>query len=246
MRAPQPPVRPQAKQPEKKEEPKETGSDIWNLLTQIPRPSRKVELPRKLPGTDESVGEISIWPLTHSELIESNAAAEQRMRTFFKEENKKDEVNLGYQHSYANELAVQHLWRACRDPNDLLKPAFPSPKAASLQFTGDEIGVLYNHFLTVQAEVGPITSTMSDEEYEAWVNRIAEAGTADPFDSLSWDLQRTLVVSMASQLASYWMAMSSVGSQLDDDTQSSSPEAESSSVESGEESVADTSASTDE
>lgn len=219
MRAPQPPVRPQKPADKKEEQPKEeTGSEIWHLLTAVPRPSRKVPLPRKLPGTNQSVGDVPVWPLTHSELIESNAAAEQRMRTLFKDENKKDELNLGYQHSFANELAVQHLWRACRDPNDLNKPAFPSPKSMSLQFTGDEIGVLYNHFLTVQAEIGPITSTMSDEEYEAWIRRISEAGNADPFESLSWDLQRTLVVSMASQLASYWMDTSSVGWQPDEIT----------------------------
>lgn len=231
MRTPQPPVRPNKQAgPEKKEEPKdESGSQIWQLLTAIPRPTRKVPLPRNLPGTKESIGEVPIWPLTHGELIESNAAAEQRMRTLFKDENKKDELNLGYQHSFANELAVQHLWRACRDPNDVNKPAFPSPKAMSLQFTGDEIGVLYNHYLTVQSEIGPITSTMSDEEYEAWVCRIAEAGSADPFDSLSWDLQRTLVVGMASQLASYWMDISSAGSQPDETTSEPSSENESAS-----------------
>lgn len=227
MRAPQPPVRPNKQGPEKKEEPKEEGgSQIWQLLTAIPRPTRKVPLPRNLPGTKESIGEIPVWPLTHGELIESNAAAEQRMRTLFKDENKKDELNLGYQHSFANELAVQHLWRGCRDPNDLNKPAFPSPRAMSLQFTGDEIGVLYNHYLTVQAEIGPITSVMSDEEYEAWVRRIAEAGNADPFDSLSWDLQRTLVISMASQLADYWTVTSSAGSLPDENTSPPSNESE--------------------
>jgi hypothetical protein len=231
MRAPQPPVRPQKVGAEKKEEPKEESSELWHLLTAIPRPSRKVALPRNLPGTNEPVGEVPIWPLTHGELIESNAAAEQRMRTLFKDENKKDELNLGYQHSFANELAVQHLWRACRDPQDLNKPAFPSPKAMSLQFTGDEIGVLYNHYLTVQSELGPITAAMSDEEYEAWVRRIAEVGSADPFDSLSWDLQRTLVVSMASQLASYWTDTSSAGLLLDDDTSSPSSESDNNSNE---------------
>jgi hypothetical protein len=213
MRAPQPPVRPtKGVEPDKKEEPKEEeGSQLWHLLLSVPRPKRNVPLPRKFPGTDVAVGDVAVWPLTHGELIESNAAAEQRMRALFKDENKKDEVNLGYNHSFANELAVQHLWRACRDPNDVEKPAFPSPKAMSLKMTGDEIGVLYNNYLTVQAELGPITAVMSDEEYEAWVRRIAEAGTADPFDSLSWDLQRTLVVSMASQLADYWTVTSSAG-----------------------------------
>lgn len=222
MRAPEPPVKPpkpgQAKAAKPAEEPKEEGSELWLMLTTIPRPHRKVPLPRNLPGTKEPVGEVPIWPLTQAELLESNAAAEQHLKTLFKDEQKKDALNLGYNHSFANELAVQHLWRACRDPNDLHKPAFPSPKAMRLQFTGDEVGVLYNHFLTVQSEIGPITARMSDEEYEAFVRRIAEDGNADPFDSCSWDLQRTLVVSMASQLASFWTATSSAGSQLDEDT----------------------------
>ncbi len=231
MRAPQPPVRPnRSVEPEKKSEPKEEeGSKLWHLLTAVPRPSRKVPLPRNLPGTEEPVGEVPIWPLTHGELIESNAAAEQRMRALFKDENKKDELNLGYQHSFANELAVQHLWRACRDPENIEKPAFPSPKAMSIQFTGDEIGVLYNHYLTIQSELGPITSSLSDEEYEALVRRIAEGGNSDPFDTLSWDLQRTLVVSLASQLYDFWTATSSAGSQPDETTLQPSSESESAS-----------------
>lgn len=228
MRAPQPPARKQGVVEQSEAPKEETGSELWHLLTSIPRPTRKVPIPRKLPGTSESVGEVPIWPLTHGELIESNAAAEQRMRTLFKDENKKDELNLGYQHSFANELAVQHLWRACRDPNDVTKPAFPSPKAMSVAMTGDEIGVLYNSFLAVQAELGPITTTMSDEEYEAWVKLIAKSGSADPFVTLSSDLQMTLVVSMASHLASYWTDTSSAGSLQDEATSQPSSESENS------------------
>lgn len=230
MRAPQPPVRPSKAPPTNTEsaaEPaSEDASDLWLMLTQIPRPHRNVPLPRNLPGSKEPVGEVPVWPLTHGELLESNAAADARVRAMFKEA-KKDELNLGYNNSFANELAVQQLWRACRNPKDLNRPAFPSPRAMSLQLTGDEIGVLYNHFLTVQSEIGPITARMTDEEYESWVRRIAEGGKADPFDSLSWDLQRTLVVSMASQLASYWTVTSSAGSPLDELTPQPSNESES-------------------
>jgi hypothetical protein len=216
MRVPQPPVRPSKHAPSNaekvSEEPKEEGSNLWMMLTQIPRPYRNVPFPRNLPGTKESVGEVAIWPLTHGELIEANAQADQRVKALFSEGQKKDDLNLGYNHSFANELAVQQLWRACRDPNDLTKPAFPSPKAMSLKLTGDEIGVLYNHFLTTQAEVGPITARMSDEEYEAWVRRIAEAGEEDPTASLSLELRMTLLRIMASQLVEFWTATCSPGS----------------------------------
>lgn len=232
MRGPQPPVRPPSKpaavtKPADQAESEADASELWMLLTSIPRPHRNVPMPRNLPGTKEPVGEVPVWPLTQGELIESNAAADQACRELFKNGTKKDDLNLGYSTSFANEVAVQQLWRACRDPKDLCKPAFPSPKLMKLKLTSDEIGVLYNHYLTVQSELGPITAHMTDEEYEAWVRRIAEGGNADPFDSLSWDLQRTLVVSMASQLASYWTATSSAGSPPDEPTSQPSSESES-------------------
>lgn len=215
-----PPVKPNVAEPgkapitkpEETPEPEEAGSDLWQLFTAVPRPFRPVPLPRKLPGTGMPVGEVPMWPLMHGELRDANAAAEQRMKLAFKDGQKKDDLNFGYSISFENEVAVQQLWRACRDPSDLKRPAFPSPKAMSLHMTGDEVGVLYNHYLTVQAELGPIIARLTDEEFEELVIKIAEGGNADPFDSLSWDLQRSLVVSLASQLASYWMATTSAGS----------------------------------
>lgn len=226
MRQHQPPVRPPTKPataaPAQAKEELLDASDLWLALMQVPRPTRLVPFPRSLPGTREAVGEVAIQPLTQGESIESNAAADDYVKSLFKDPQKREEVNLGYNHSFGNELAIQHLWRACRNPKDLKKPAFPSPKVMRMYLTEDELGVLYNHYLTVKSEVGPITATMSDEEYEAIVRRLSEGGNADPFDSLSWDQQRILVVSMASQLASYWTDTSSAGSQRDENTSPSS------------------------
>lgn len=223
FRPPVKPARPPApssddapSKPEENAEPEEAGSNLWQLFTAVPRPHRSVPLPRKLPGTNMPVGEVPMWPLLHGELKDSNAAAEQAMKRAFKDGQKKDDLNLGYSASFANEVAIQQLWRACRDPENLLKPAFPSPKSMSLNMTGDEVGVLYNHYLTIQSELGPIISFLSDEEFEALVLKIAEDGNSDPFDSLSWDLQRSLVVSLASQLASFWTATISAGSPPDE------------------------------
>lgn len=198
------------------------ASDLWLALQALPRPVRNVPIPRKLPGTDVAVGEVAIWPLSQDEHHQANAAADRFTKELLKDPQKKDEANIGYTNLFANELAVQQLWRACRDPNKLERHAFPSPKALRLTLTNDEVGVLYNHFLTAQSELGPIIATMDEEEYEAWVRRLAEGGKAFPFDLLSWDLRIHLVRTMARQIVDSWTATSSAGAQPGESTSTSS------------------------
>ena len=188
-----------------------TPSELWLALTAIPRPSRLVPFPRCIPGTDKPIGHVRIWPLTQEEQHEANAAADRFAKDLLKDPQRKDEANLGYHHAYTNDLAVQVLHRACRDESDLARPAFMTTKKMRANFSTDEIGVLFSTYCTVQSELGPIRARMSAQETEALIIRLAEGGSAYPLDSLSWELQRSLAVSMASRLVSCWMAMSSHG-----------------------------------
>lgn len=190
-------------------------SDLWLALTALPRPHRVVPFPRRLPGSEAPVGELAIWPLTQEEQMAANAEADRWTKRLLKDPQLKDQANLGYHHTYANEVAIQVLWRACRDPKRTERSAFPSPALMRERLSTDEVGVLFNHYCTVQSEIGPIVAYMSTEEREAWILRLQEGGSAFPFDSLSWEQQRTLVTSMASQLVSCWMAMCSLGSPPD-------------------------------
>lgn len=188
-------------------------SELWLALTTIPRPSREVPIPRCFPGTDTPVGNVVMWPLTQEEQMAANAEADRWTKNLLKDPQRKEEANLGYQHTYTNEVAVQVLYRACRDMKDPEKrPAFPSPKLMRETFSTDEIGVLFSEYCTVQAELGPIRAHMSNEEVEALVIRLVEGGSAFPIDSCSWEEQRTLVRSLASQVYSFWMATCSLGS----------------------------------
>ncbi len=189
------------------------ASELWLALTQLPRPHKLVDIPRCFPGTDTPVGQVAIWPLSQEEQMAVNAEADRFTKKLLQDPQKRDEANLGYQHTFANEVAVQILSRVCRDANDLTKPAFPSPKQMRQHLTADEVGVMFQQYLTVQLELGPIVAEMSDKEMEGWVKRIASGGSAFPFDSLSWEMQQKLVLFMASRLASYWTDTSSVGSQ---------------------------------
>ncbi len=209
------------------------ASDLWIALTALPRPHRIVPMPRNMPGTNEPVGELAMWPLSQEEHHMSNAAAEETVKRMLKETPKKDDANFGYKNLFENEIAVQQLWRACRDPKNLERPAFPSPKALRLNVTADEIGVLYNHFLTTQVELGPIVTRLEEDEFEAWVRRLADGGKSSPFDSLSWDLRTTLVRTMASRLVDSWTATSSAGSPPEDDTSISEEKNSNDSNESG-------------
>lgn len=203
---PTPPKRPE----------EQDASELWLALTALPRPHRTVPIPRNIPGTDMPIGEVAIWPLTQEEHHQANAAADDHVKKLLKDPQKKDEANIGYQNLFANELAVQQLWRACRDTNNLERPAFPSPGMLRMKLTTDEVGVLYNHFLTTQVEVGPIVAHMSEEEFEAWVRRLAEGGQSFFYDTLSWDVRNQLVLTMASRLADCWTDIGSPGSQPDE------------------------------
>lgn len=186
-------------------------SELWLALTQIPRPHKLVDIPRCLPGTDIPVGRVAMWPLSQEEQCAVNAEADRFTKKLLQDPQKRDEANLGYQHTFSNEVAVQILHRVCRDVKDLNKPAFPSPKLMRQHFTADEIGVMFSEYLTVQLELGPIVAEMSEEEMEAWVKRLAAGGSAYPLGLLSSEMQARLVLYMAHQLQSFWTATSSVG-----------------------------------
>lgn len=193
----------------------ESVSDLWAALTQLPRPTLNVPFPRMLPGTEEPVGMVAIWALTQKEQMDANAEADRYTKALLKDPQRKEEANLGYHHTYANEGAVQVLWRACRRPDDLSQTIFPSPKLMRDRMTTDEIGVLFKHYLTAQLELGPIIAYLTAEEQEAMVLRLQRDGSEHPFNSLSWEQQKTLVLGMASRLVSCWTVIRSAGLPLD-------------------------------
>ncbi len=194
------------------------ASELWLALTALPRPHRVVPFPRNMPGTDTPVGEIAMWPISQEEQMAANAEADRFTKKLLKDPQQKDQANLGYHHTYSNETSVQVLFRACRDPKNLERPAFPSPSHMRARLSTDEIGVLFNQYCTVASEIGPIVAYMSKEEREGFIARLADGGSAFPFDTLSWEQQRILVSSMASQLLDCWTAMCSLGSPPDVNT----------------------------
>lgn len=194
------------------------ASELWLKLASQERPSQVVDFPRK--GDDgEAVGQVRIRILTQEEQMVCASAAEKLTREHLKD-SKKDE--LGYERLYTDAICVEVLFRACRDIEDVKRSAFPSPKAIRGQLTTEECAMLFQHYLTVQLQLGPTVIEMSDEELEAWITRVAEGGSSFPFDLLATDLQKLLLLHMAYQLRTSPTDSGSAGLQPDEVTTSSS------------------------
>lgn len=193
-------------------------SDLWRLLQAQPRPHRTVDFPRVGPD-GQPIGQVAIWVLTQEEQMACNAEAEKVARKLLKDGKRGD---LGYEALFNNEGAVQVVFRACRDPKDHKRPAFPGATAIRESLTADEVGMLFEHYLTVQLELGPIVASLSSEELDAWVARIAEGG-AFFFDLLSRETQKTLAISMASRLATSPTGSTSAGSLAEEAPSGSTP-----------------------
>lgn len=183
-----------------------SASELWMLLQAEPRPHRVVDFPR-LAQDGTPVGQMAIWVLTQEEQMAANAEAEKVARRMLKDGKRGD---LGYEALFNNEGAVQVVYRACRNVKDLTQPAFPNPDAIRTKLTADEVGRVFEHYLTVQLELGPILTSMQDSEFEAWVSRLAEGG-AFFFDLLSPEMQKALALSMASRLAKFISGSGSAG-----------------------------------
>ncbi len=188
-------------------------SELWTALTQIPRPWKVVDFPRVDPITKEPIGQVAIWVLTQEEQIAASAEADRVAKQLLKDPQRKGEANLGYENIYNNEATVQVLYRACRDVKDITRPAFPTSSLLRKHLSIDEISVLGVLYMQVQSSIGPIVSSMTAEEEKTWIGRLAEAGNIFPTGWLSQLEQERLLLSLASQLVSFWTATSSPGSE---------------------------------
>jgi hypothetical protein len=173
--------------------------DLWLAITAMPRPSDVVDFPRK--GKDGNpVGQVRIQILTQEEQILCSAEAERFTKKAIKDLPKNDEAQLGYQNVYNNSAAVEILFHACRQRDDISKPFFPSRDVLRKYLTPDEVGVLMMNYYTVQSQMGPVVSYMSEDEVDAWIVRLGEGGQRYPLDSLSLEALKGLAFTLASRI----------------------------------------------
>lgn len=172
-----------------------TPRDLWQQLTAMPRAHRMIDFPRKGPDGNP-VGELAMWVLLQEEVISATGDAEKRVQRMLKDAGGKE----GYDSLMELWLSCELLFRCCRKPEDISKKLFPTVEDIAKHLTTDEIGVLVFNYRTVQSELGPIVSEMSQEEMDAWIEKLAKGGALFPFDLLSTGMRNRLMIYMASRL----------------------------------------------
>ena len=190
-----------------------TPAQLFVELSRMPRPHRVVPFPRKRPGTDEPIGHVALVPLDQAETIQSTIAAELTVRE--KLPSAKEGESIGYKIAFNDAVAVEQLWRACRDPDDITKHVFPNVAAVRL-LTADEIAVLYQSYLDVRAEVGPIHDAMTDVEADAWISRLVIGGLeVSALSFFSWAGTRHLLRTSIARIQKLQTELASAGSPLE-------------------------------
>lgn len=207
---------------------------LWVQLSEMPRPQRVVDYPRRDPITGKMVGKVTMRVLSQAELMSAAASAEKYAVDLLKRKPQRGEDSKAYDDIYANESTVQLLfravWRANQTGEDQWEPGnlpfFPSPEAIRGNEAGtkglpqEEIGVLLQTYLRTQRELGPIVSEMTAEEVDAWVEALVKAGSTYPLSRLTSEALDALLMRMASRLHSFLTATTSSGSPPDDSTSS--------------------------
>jgi len=193
------------------------ASELWALITQLPRPVRVVDFPGKDPN-GSPVGQVAIWPLTQEELMICAAQASRVAKELMGAVTTTD-PQLAYEKVFQDACASEILARACRDVKDeangYKRAAFPAPREIRRRLTQDQIQILARAYLRVEAELGPVVATLSPEEEEAWIRRLAQAGNVFPIVSLSREALELLTLSLACRLRSSLTDTSSHGSPPD-------------------------------
>lgn len=194
---------------------------LWLELTQMPRPFRVVDLPRK--GADgRPVGQVAMAILTHEESMAAQLAAARLVQERLKTQNPNDP---GYQDLYSNQAAIEVLYRACKRVGDMRYPFFPSPGELRRHMTADEIGVMMTAYNRARAELGPIISHMTPQDLEAWTDVLIQGAevTGSFLDYWSSDAKNQLLQHLGSLLLASRTASTSYGAQpsnTGDDTSS--------------------------
>lgn len=186
-----------------------SAGDLWSRLMQAPRPFMDFKFPRR--GVDVA---IRIVVLTEQELMNCRVAADRYAKAALNQKQAVGEDNVGYHDIYRNESVVQVVCTACRDPNGqtIESRAFPSADMARAQFTGDELAVLFNAYCDFQLDSGPIVASMTTEEMDAWLDRLAEGASRSPLAALSSAQRDALLMRSVSRHSSSPTASTSVGS----------------------------------
>lgn len=191
------------------------ASELWLALNAIPTPHKVIDFPMKVPFREESIGKVAVVPLGPEDLMVCRKQAGEWTSKLTGESPKAGEESPAYKDCYGDEVVVQILWRALKDPKDpkLERPAFAAPSLLRRRpFTADILGVLMKSYMRTCVECGPIIATMTDAERDAWLDKIEEGGDSFPFEWCSSGMLTDLLLHSVARTKRLRTANTSSGS----------------------------------
>lgn len=178
------------------------SEDLFLQITAMPRPHHVVDYPRKRPD-GSPVGKLAMVVLTNQETQSATAAAEKFTRKTLGDQGAlpaRGEPSEGYSTMFANRASVEVLVRACRRVDNMALPFFPGADAIAKALTLDEVDVLFSAYAAVRYELGPIVKSMTEVEYDAWIEALGKGASSVPLAPMTSDLRSLLLLRMARDL----------------------------------------------
>jgi hypothetical protein len=192
-------------------------AQLWSELTKLPRPHREVDFPRK-DAEGNPICKLILTSLTPSEQVRSASEAEKYVQSKFGVQ-KTDERGTGYSTVYDSAAATEFLYQSARSSQDFNAKFFPSSQAIRDHLTSDEVAVLVQAYAQMTGEIGPMTSTMSESDMEAWLEKLAlGAQITSPFYLLTSEQKNDLLKYSAQQLWSSRKVNASPGLPVEENT----------------------------
>lgn len=193
-----------------------SSEQLLNKLINYKQPHKVVPFPREENG--QPIGYLAMTVLTEKDEIECNEYLDSAMRMSLKKKGldvpKDDEHAESYHNLYSMKQAVEILFKACRQSEDVEKKFFSTREQIAQYLTKTEIAILMKQYIMVQAELGPIISRMSSAEMDAWIDRLAMDNDDRFFLSyLSLEATSELVMHLVSRLTNSQMDNGSAGLQ---------------------------------
>lgn len=159
-------------------------AQLWVEITKLPRPSRIIDFPRK-DQDGNAVCQLALVVLSPSEQVQCAVEAERYVNNKLGI-TKVDERAQGYKTIFDTASTTECLFLSARSAADVNARFFPTSQSIRDHLTADETAVLMQAYVQMTSELGPIISTMSEKDMEAWLERLAVgAEIVSPFYLLS-------------------------------------------------------------
>jgi len=207
------------------------ASDLWQKLSETPRPTEVVDFPRA-DSRGNPIGKVRIQVLRMEEHDRARLTAQKKLRDNaralgFERLESADMDSPGVREVLGDMTARELLAMACLSDVSMSEDAsspfypriFPSAEGLSKVLSADETAVLFSLFTIVTNKFGPFENNIEGDE-DAWIRRLAEGGDAFPLVSLPWPQLVRLTSLLAGRISTLYRILGSQWESLPDGSKS--------------------------